>query len=261
MSLALLDNPVVLSQAFYPRPAHRGEGLRGGSHDVFDGIIPVERDIVLGYRLYANLSGGPLILLFHGNGEIAIDYDDIAPYYQRHVNASLLVVDYRGYGWSTGAPTFSALLNDTEAVCGALPDILESANLLDSPLYVMGRSIGSAPALHIAKEHPDRFRGLIIESGFAKVLTLALRWGLLREIAEKLVDPIGNERKIASLNLPLLVIHGEQDTLIPVDHAQRLYDTSPAARKFLLRVPGAGHNDLLAWPDMYFKAIADFLAG
>jgi hypothetical protein len=262
MSFEMLDNPLVLSQAFYPRPASRGDGPRGGEPNVFDGVIPAAADVALGYRLYAHLAGGPVILFFHGNGETAPDYDDVSRLYAGRVGASLLVVDYRGYGWSSGQPTFAALLSDTEAVYDKLPVILEGANLLDRPLYVMGRSMGSAPALHIAAAHPDRFRGVIIESGFADVMDLARLWGLPGEIADRLTDPIGNVRKAGALNLPLLVIHGEADRLIPVGHAQRLYDASPAATKRIVRLRGAGHNDLMGRDlTAYFEPIREFVGG
>jgi fermentation-respiration switch protein FrsA (DUF1100 family) len=62
------------------------------------------------------------------------------------------------------------------------------------------------------------------------------------------------------ISLPLLVIHGENDTLIPVANGQALYDASPAAQKYLLRIAGAGHNDLMFVAlDRYFRAITQFL--
>jgi alpha-beta hydrolase superfamily lysophospholipase len=257
MDLKLLDNPLVLSTLFYPRPAQPGTHPDSAGRD---GTIPVAEDVVLGYRLYVHRPGAPVVLFFHGNGEVASDYDGFAPQYHR-AGASLLVVDYRGYGWSTGRPLVSALLADVEPVLAALPDLLEEAGLAGAPLYVMGRSLGSAPAIHAAHTHPDRFRGIIIESGFARAVRLLERLGLPRTLTDRLPDPIGNDRKMAEIALPLLVIHGERDTLIPVENGQALYDASPATTKRLLRVPGAGHNDLLFYGlEPYFAALADFIA-
>jgi pimeloyl-ACP methyl ester carboxylesterase len=252
-----LDNPLVLSILFYPRAGKPSKVSRPG---IYDGTIPVENEIVLGYRLYVHQPGSPVFLYFHGNGEIASDYDGIAADYQR-IGVSLLVVDYRGYGWSTGRPLVSTLLPDSEAVVRALPDILRQANLSSGAWFIMGRSLGSACAIHTASQYPDQFRGLIIESGFAHVIPLLARLGLPTGVLAAIPDGIGNVSKMQFITLPLLVIHGEKDSLIPIANGQTLYNTSPAQLKHLVRIPGAGHNDLLmVGPDRYFAAIAQFVA-
>lgn len=256
MGLALLDNPLILSILFYPQAAPMDENPPPG---IIDGTLPAAEDVVLGYRFYIHEPHAPVILHFHGNGEIASDYDDIAPLYHR-AGASLLVVDYRGYGWSTGQPKVSTLISDTEAVHDALPTILERAGVSSGSLFVMGRSLGSACAIHLAHEHPASFAGLIVESGFAHAIPLLARLGLPAERLAGLPDPIGNARKIAQVDLPLLVIHGERDSLIPVGNGQALYDASPSERKHMVRIPGAGHNDLLyIGQDAYFAAIREFI--
>ncbi len=255
MDSTILDNPLVLQFLFYPRPA-----TPGGSrlHHVSDGTIPVDVGVVLGYRLYAYKPGAPLIVYFHGNGEIAADHDDIAPLYHA-VGASLLIVDYRGYGWSTGKPTVSAMIPDTEAVHRAVPGIADQAGLGIAPLVLMGRSLGSAPAIHLASAYPGSYRGLIIESGFAQVLPLLARLGLPVGMIPGLTDPVGNLDKIRRIDLPLLVIHGEQDDLIPVSQAAMLYEASPSPHKTFRRFAHAGHNDLLFYAEEYFQMIGEFL--
>ncbi len=256
MDLTALDNPLVLSTLFYPRPAQPGNSRVEDTHD---GTIPVADDTVLGYRLYAHQPDAPILLYFHGNGEIASDHDLFAPHY-RSAGVSLLVVDYRGYGWSTGSPKVSTLISDVDPIMAALPDIAKEAGLSASTLLVMGRSLGSAPAIHAAHTYPDRFRGIIIESGFARAMRLLARLGLPPIVTDRLPDPVGNDRKLSELDLPLLIIHGENDSLLPISHAQQLYDASPATDKTLLRIHGAGHNDLLAiGMDRYFDAIASFM--
>jgi alpha-beta hydrolase superfamily lysophospholipase len=253
----ILDNPLVQSILFYPRPDQAGGSVLP---NVYDGTMPVEEGVVLGYRLYAYKPGAPVILYFHGNGEIASDHDFVARNYHA-AGASLLVVDYRGYGWSTGKPKVSALLADVQPVLDVLPGVLKQAALSDQSLVVMGRSLGSATAIHAAHTYPSRFRGVIIESGFAHVIPLLARLGLPSGMLANLPDPIGNVRKIAEVNLPLLVIHGEEDNLIPVNNGQALFEASPASHKRIVRIPGAGHNDLLmSGIRAYFAAITEFLA-
>jgi alpha-beta hydrolase superfamily lysophospholipase len=257
MDPKLLDNPLILSTLFYPR---RDEPGNSRLENVYDGTIPVGGDIALGYRLFAYPDRKAVIVYFHGNGEIASDYDFLAPEFGR-AGAALLVVDFRGYGWSTGTPLVSALLSDTEAVYTALPAILKHAKLPDGVIFVMGRSLGSACAIHIAHEHPERFKGVIVESGFAHAIPLLARLGLPVNMLGNIPDPIGNVQKMQSLHLPLLVIHGERDTLIPIANGQALYDASPSVLKRIARIAGAGHNDLLLNDHAkYFGAIAEFIS-
>jgi pimeloyl-ACP methyl ester carboxylesterase len=200
-----------------------------------------------------------VIIYFHGNGEIAPDYDYSAGEYRR-AGASLLVIDYRGYGWSTGRPLASTLLSDAEQAADVLPDILDAVGYGTAPLFLMGRSLGSAPAIHLAHRNEDRYRGLIIESGFSMMIPLLARLGLVVPQISGAPDPLGNLDKMREIGLPLLVIHGENDQLIPVSNGQALYDASPADLKRIKRIPYAGHNDLqMVAVDEYFAAIGDFL--
>lgn len=238
---------------FYPRTDAPGHSRVTSA---IDGTIPVEKDIALGYRLYPHQPDAPLVVYFHGNGEIASDYDDAAQAFQR-IGASLLVVDYRGYGWSTGRPLVSALLSDVEAVQKALPEIRTKGNIGNVPLYLMGRSLGSIPAVHMAHLYPDQFKGLIIESGFAHVMPWLASKGLP---VMGLPDPIANADKVSQLPMPLLVLHGERDTLVPPSQGQALYDASPATHKQILIIPRAGHNDIMyVGLSQYFAAIHQLL--
>jgi hypothetical protein len=252
----LLDSPMVTSMLFYPRPARPGTSSIPNTRD---GTFQIAEGVHLGWRLFRPADPASVILFFHGNGEIAADYDPLAPLFFG-VNAALLVVDYRGYGWSSGRPLTSALTRDAEAIMPTLPDAL--GDLAARPLFVMGRSLGSAPASHLAWRLPERFRGVILESAFSDMPSVVARLGLPIPLPASDDLPLNNVGKIAQTDLPLLVIHGEQDQLLPVENGQRLYDASPAPRRTILRVPGAGHNDVMvADTEAYFGAIREFISG
>lgn len=235
-----LDDPRITSQLFYPRPATPGNSRVTGTKD---GTFPVDDDVRLGYRLYTPPNGATAVVLyFHGNGEVASDYDSIAPLFFE-IGVSLLVVDYRGYGWSTGTPLTSTLL--TDAVMDGLPALLADSGLADTPLFVMGRSLGSAPSIYVAEQYADRFAGLVVESGFADMPSVMRRLGIMVDLSQVTDMPVGNAKRMESVTLPVLVIHGENDVLLPVENGQKLYDSAGASDKTLLRIPGAGHNDIL----------------
>ncbi len=254
MGLSLLDRPELLQTLFFPEPATM---RYSGEKAIWDGKFAVE-GAELGYRLYVHQPTAPLMIYFHGNGELAVHYDGIASFFHQ-IGASLLVIDFRGYGWSTGTPTVTTLIEDVPAIVAALPSIQAQGGLQNPPLYVMGRSMGSAPAIEMASTFSHTFAGLIVESGFASIMPLLLRRGFDVSILGGEPDPIGNIHKIAELDLPLLVIHGENDLLIPVEQGQQLYDASPSPHKHILRMAGLGHNNLLLRPDAYFNAIATLI--
>jgi pimeloyl-ACP methyl ester carboxylesterase len=254
--LPVLDEPEVQRVLFHPRREEDWDLLPTGVRSV---TIPVELSVHIGGRFYPAGPEAPLILYFHGNGEIAADYDDLAPLYIR-LGISLLVVDYRGYGASSGAPTASNLLSDAVAVFDRLDDALESRGAMLSRLYVMGRSLGSAAAIAVAGHAGDRLAGLIIESGFADTFALLARLGLRVTGADEERDGFGNAAKMGRIGTPKLVIHGQNDVLIPVTDGQELHRRSAATDKRLVLIPGAGHNDLL-WVGRaaYFEAIGAFV--
>ena len=256
MSTHPLDDEKIVSRLFYPRRAERGDSRLPNTQD---GTILVSAHVSLGYRLYAAPQSKQIILYFHGNGETAADYDPIAPLYFE-VNASLLVVDYRGYGWSTGLPRTTTLLTDAEATIAALPDILQQAKLNNQPCFIMGRSLGSAPAVHLAYKYSDQFKGLIVESGFADMPSVFRRLGIPVDLSQITDLPVGNARRMQEITLPLLVIHGENDQLLPVENGQKIYDAAPGPNKQIVRIPNAGHNDLLFnGRSTYFNALRQFL--
>ena len=143
----------------------------------FDVLVKVEADqyVQVAARFYPGQEDWPWILYFHGNGEVAADYDYFCKmYHARRIN--LVVADYRGYGMSNGHPTFGLMAQDAHIVYRTVQDELSKRSY--SPvLCVMGRSLGSLSALELAAHQQEELKGLIIESGFASVTRLISQWG------------------------------------------------------------------------------------
>ena len=256
MTGSVLDRPEVLRALFYPRPEEAPAFIPPSARPV---AFEVEPGLVIGGRLYPAGVQAPAILFFHGNGEIAADYDDLAPLYTR-LGITLLVVDYRGYGSSSGMPTASYLLADAVAIFGQVSRVLENCDLTPSRLYVMGRSLGSAAAIEVALRAGERLGGLIVESGFADTFGLLARLGLRVVGAEEERDGFSNTAKMSHIRTPALVIHGQSDVLIPAGDGQELHRRCAATDKRLVLIPGAGHNNLmLVGVAAYFEAIRAFV--
>jgi len=255
MSQNVMDRPEVLQVLFHPRATARTQPPAGAT----DINITVAPEVTIGNRLYGDVKDAPVILYFHGNGEVVADYDDIGPMYTQ-VGLNVLVTDYRGYGWSSGTPTSSNMLADARTLYTELRDWLYE-NQYTGGIFLMGRSLGSACAIDLAAEYNDEIKGLIIESGFAETLPLAQTLGLdmaSRGITEE--ETFDNQGKMESITKPTFMLHGRNDQLIPVRQADKLMAASGARSKELQVVPGADHNSLIAVGGaLYFQAIKQFI--
>ncbi len=250
----LLDNPSVLAFLFHPRPSY---DLAPGSsaHKI---SIPVATDVAIGGHFHIASQSAVNLLFFHGNGEIVDDYNDLGPLYKQ-LGINLLAVDYRGYGDSTGKPTTSAMMADSQVIFRFVTQWLRD-HRHSGALIVMGRSLGSASALELVSQYPEQIAGLIIESGFAYTGPLLRLIGVDTErLGFKESQGIQNLEKIKTFTKPTLIIHAEFDHIIPFSDGQALYDASPAADKRLLQIPNANHNNIFSlalWE--YLGAIKNF---
>lgn len=225
--------------------------------------IPVAPDVTIGARWHITDLRKPTVIAFHGNGETVSDYDAIAQAYA-NIGLNLFMTDYRGYGWSRGAPTLRGYRDDPERVAEFFLVQLEresAARAVRSPRPLLfGRSLGSGPAVALAAAHPDKFCGLIIESGFADIRpVLALFRIDAGSRTDELHQQFSNNLKLKSMTLPVLLLHGADDDLLPPENARDNFAAIAHNRKELLLIPDAGHNNLLARADLYFGAADRFV--
>ena len=250
------DRPEILMFLFHPRPEWNS-AQPGGTSD--EKLIPVEEGVVVGARFHLAGKTLPNILFFHGNDEIVADYNDLGELYNR-MGINFLPVDYRGYGRSTGKPTVTAMMRDAHVIFDYVQAWLRE-NGYGGSLIVMGRSLGSAPALELSAHYGDRIDGLIIESGFAELGPLFQILGISME-AFGITEDKGfrNIEKIRRFEKPTLIIHAENDHIIPFHNGQMLYDACEAGDKSLLKIPGANHNDIfLIGISEYMKAVKELV--
>jgi pimeloyl-ACP methyl ester carboxylesterase len=236
-----LDRPTITHFLFHPRPEF-GQPVSAAG-DV-PATIPVEPDVHLGVRFHLVEKTGVNILFFHGNGEIVADYDDFGQLINQ-LGINFLAVDYRGYGRSTGQPTVTAMMRDCHVVFDFTYGWLKE-NGFPGPVVAMGRSLGSACALELASQYADQIDALIVESGFARSAPLLRLLGVnTAEIGFKEDMGFQNADKIRKFHKPTLIIHAENDHIIPLSEGSLLHQTCPAADKTLLNIPNANHNDIL----------------
>jgi hypothetical protein len=248
------DIPEITVFLFHPRPEWRLPFLGQGAESH---LIETARDVVVGARFHLADKDSPNILFFHGNGEIVADYEEMGVLYTK-MGLNFLPVDYRGYGRSTGSPTLTATMQDAPVVFDYCRNCLGERGYT-GPWLVMGRSLGSAPALELSLRRGPRIDGLIIESGFAWIGPLLRLIGVdMAGYGLSEVQGPRNIDKIRQWEKPLLVIHAEYDSIIPFAEGQALFDASPAQAKRLLMIPRATHNDIFfSGINAYLQAIRE----
>ncbi|QOJ14965.1 MAG: alpha/beta hydrolase [Planctomycetia bacterium] len=189
-------------------------------------------------------SPGPAMLFFHGNLDVIADRWNVAQLYA-NAGISALLMEYRGYGRSTGRPTQDTLTADAVA-CRAW--LCNRAEVDDSRLIYHGLSIGGAVAAQLADRHPPA--ALILESSFTSMVDITVRFGLVGTFCR---HPFRTDNVISRRLCPLLLTHGRRDPLVPISHARRLQSLAGGAR---LVVREAGHDDY----EPEWREMCDFLA-
>jgi len=195
---------------------------------------------------------GPVILWFHGNaGNISHRAENMRMLARRGLD--FLIIDYRGYGRSEGRPSEQGLYADGEA---AYEYLTGQRSVSPERVICFGRSLGAAVALHVALRKPCA--GLVLESPFESVKAMARKilpvlpvWMLLR-------SEFDNLAKIPRLAVPVLVIHGDRDTLVPIQQGRAVFDAAPEPKEFYT-IEGANHNDTyVVGGEPYFERLLLF---
>ncbi len=209
-----------------------------------------------GFWVPSPQSNAPTILYFHGNyRNIGNNLEHTLHLHQLGYN--VLLVDYRGFGRSTGAvkPSETQVYEDAEAAWQYLTNV---RGVPANQAFIYGHSLGGGIAINLAVHHPEA-AGLLTDSTFTSMVAMGkLNYGFLP------VDLILHQRfeslqKVAQLKLPVLFIHGTWDKKIPVEMAKQLYAAAPQPKSLLL-IEGGEHNNVgsIGWVE-YQSAVTAFV--
>lgn len=244
---------------FFPSP-----GLQASPADygvVFEDVrIPVaDRDSLDAWWIPGPPGTTKVLLFCHGNGA-NISANTEPAVRLRSAGISVLLFDYRGYGRSTPKfPSEQRVYEDGEAAWSYL---VGKRHLQTRDIIIYGKSLGTAVAVELARHHPEA-GGLVLESGFTSITDMARLDSRAKylPLALTLRHRFDSIDKLASIKLPLLVIHGANDDIVPWQFGKRLYDAANQPKTWVL-LPGAGHNDTdEVGGEAYMKAVRGFIAG
>lgn len=179
----------------------------------------------------------PVLLWCHGNaGNVSHRLENIRQLYQRGI--SVMIFDYRGYGRSTGVPSEAGFYQDALA---SYDYLIQHRRISPERLIIFGRSLGSSVAGEVAIRRSSA--GLMVEGSFPSIQAMSdhhyfglpTRW--LMDVDFNLA------KKVRVLQVPLLVIHGEQDSIVPMALGRQVFETAHEPKRWYA-VSGAGHNDV-----------------
>ncbi len=198
-----------------------------------------------GQPLFAFLIGDParapgLLIAYHGNADLAAWVAPWASEVERATGWAVLLPEYRGYGGLGGSPDYVSSQRDARATYRLAR---EQLGVDSTRIALYGHSLGSAIATELAVEHAPAV--LILEAPFTSAREMArgplapvtLFWGLIARVH------FDTRAKVAELKVPVWIIHGQRDGIIPVRMGRAVHAAARVPGELLV-VPGAGHNDV-----------------
>lgn len=195
--------------------------------------------------------GKRVILYFHGNAGDLSGWQFVAEDFLSTAY-DFMIIDYRGYGKSSGELSETGFYLDADAAY----DYLTKRGFAPENIVIYGRSIGSGVAVDLASR--KTCQGLVLESAYSSMGKLAGEKFPYFFPSLYLKYRFDNISKINGVKCPVIFLHGSLDNLIPPSHSSRLFEKFTGKKK-LIKVPRGGHNDLRAFHE-YTEFLTDFTA-
>jgi len=191
-----------------------------------------------------------VILYFHGNRDNLARWGTIASKLTDY-NYNVLVVDYRGYGKSTGTRSEAKLYRDAQLWYNYLKATFNEANIT-----VYGRSLGTTFATYIASK--NKLQQLILEAPFDKLSSPPKQWFRYAPYGLLLRYKFNSEAYIKNVSCPIAIFHGTKDRVIPFKIGQKFFKAAPKNKVIFIEIKGGKHNNLGAFKE-YKNAIKELL--
>jgi fermentation-respiration switch protein FrsA (DUF1100 family) len=243
--------PLVNHFAFFPNRRDAGPltNLQMGMRELF---VPTDDGERLQGVLLTDSASPKLILYFHGNaGNISCRVRELLTL--RQTGASVLGISYRGFGKSSGRPSEQGIYRDGAAAYRYAVDTLHFS---PDHIYVVGRSIGTTVAITTAINHP--IAGLVLVTPLTTGKAYGKAHGL-GPIAFLTGNAFNNLGKCGRITVPVLVIHGTKDEVIPYSMGKTIYNQIRTKKTFVTIQDGY-HNDLEFVDSVsYWSALSAFV--
>jgi len=192
------------------------------------------------------------VLFFHGN---AGNNGDRVPELKvlHSLGYAAMIVDYRGYGNSEGAPGESGTYLDALA---AWEHLTQTRGLQADRIVIMGESIGGAVAIDLARRHSPG--ALVVQSSFTRLADIAAIHYPLLPVRWMLVHRYDSIDKVGTVTCPKLFFHSTDDSIVPIGNGRSLYDAAADPKQFV-ETPGDHNGGGFMYSDEYAARLRQFL--
>lgn len=199
------------------------------------------------------------LVVFHGNsGNFGDRVGKLSGYVER--GYGVLFTEYRGFAGNAGTPSEQGLYKDARAFMAYI-----SEKQIDD-IVVYGESIGTGVAVKMAHEnarmdegtHKNDIKAVVLEAGYSAMGDIAAAHYPVFPVKMLLKDKFDARTYVADIQVPLLMVHGSNDTIIPIEVARQLFDAAQQPKTFLER-EGAGHNNL--YDHGALEGVLEFIEG
>lgn len=235
VSVRLLERKLIFFPPRYPAgfpPAHTYE------NDVAEVWLKTVDGVKINAFYHEQPESKQVILWLHGNAEnIGYGLNHLRTLAKLGVN--ILAVDYRGYGKSEGKPNESGVYHDADA---AYDYLVKERHFRPDDIIVYGHSLGGAVGVNLASRRPCG--GLIVASSFTNARAMTREIFALPLVGHLVKSKFDSEKRIRNVHVPILIVHGTRDDVVPFAMGQKLFDAAPEPKRFY-RMEGGGHNDLV----------------
>ncbi|KAL2072891.1 hypothetical protein VTL71DRAFT_12234 [Oculimacula yallundae] len=200
------------------------------------------------------------VLMFHGNAGNIGHRVPIARMLVHMIGCSVLMLEYRGYGLSTGSPDETGLMIDAQT---AFDYLRQRSETRDNDIVVYGQSLGGAVSIQLVAKNQNNKRlvGLVLENTFLS----------MRKLIPSIIPPAkyltllchqvwASDTFLPTITeVPILFLSGLQDEIVPPNHMRRLFEICQTPTKVWKPLPGGDHNSSVV-EDGYFESIGDFIS-
>ncbi|WP_313383896.1 alpha/beta fold hydrolase [Chishuiella sp.] len=216
--------------------------------------LKVDNDTITGVILKpSNNRKNKTIVFFHGtSGNISTYQYIVKPLVED--GFQVVMIDFRGYGKSTGKPSHLNVAFDGQIFINYL---LGRKDIKNTKIYFYGASLGSQIATHLAKQNQSKIAGLIIEGGMSSFTDIAIRFApdKKEQLEMYMQSPYSAKEDVKYLNnIPKLFIYSKGDSTVPFEHGQIIFENATEPKKFI-EFSGEHIQGMVMQPEIILKAV------
>jgi hypothetical protein len=243
----------IINRTAFAPTVTKADVLQNIPPEVSEVYIETADNLRLQSFFISNSSSSSIIIYFHGNaGNI---YERIPELINlSKTGVSVLGIGYRGYGKSTGKLSERGIYLDGQA---ALKYAKEKLNYSKDKMFLYGRSLGSVVALEMARN--NNFAGVVLITPLTsgREILKAHNYGPISLLVGDVID---NMKKVPDISLPVLIIHGDKDEVVPWEMGKKIFSALKKPKQ-MVTIIGGRHSDLeFVNPVLYYGSIEQFIS-